>query len=256
MNAPTLRSRSHCVYSTRYHLVLVTRNRKPLLTPRVRRRFEELARERLEAWAGQLLELSIAPDHVHMHVELPPTVAVADFINALKTGTSRRLRSEYAGLRAHKQLWSQSYCVLSGETAPDEVIAHYLERHMNGRGHNGRRAAHARRPADGTDAVSVAEAAKRLGVSRPTIYNWINDGSLIAWKVDGRGLEIPAEQLADRQRVASGISSVLDAIGDPQRAWDFLSKQRTIGGKRARPIDQLKAGQEQAVASAAVRFSA
>jgi putative transposase len=68
---------------------------------------------------------------VHLLLELPPTVALADFVNALKTGTSRRLRSDFAAhldtLYAKPVLWSRSYCVLSCGGAPLAVIQQYIQ---------------------------------------------------------------------------------------------------------------------------------
>ena len=57
--------------------------------------FETQAKARCEAWGGNLLEVNGEADHIHLLLELPPTAALADFVNALKTGTSRRLRNEF-----------------------------------------------------------------------------------------------------------------------------------------------------------------
>lgn len=57
--------------------------------------FEAQAKERCEAWGGRLLEVNGEADHIHLLLELPPTATLADFVNALKTGTSRRLRNEF-----------------------------------------------------------------------------------------------------------------------------------------------------------------
>jgi len=64
-------------------------------------------------------------------LELPPTAALAEFVNALKTGTSRRLRSKFAhelaGVYAKPVLWSRSYCVLSCGGAPLAIIRQYIQ---------------------------------------------------------------------------------------------------------------------------------
>ena len=76
-------------------------------------------------WSGELLECNGEADHVHLLLSLPPTVALSDFVNALKTGTSRRLRAEFAeDVKRHywkPVLWSRSYCVLSVGGAPLSV---------------------------------------------------------------------------------------------------------------------------------------
>ena len=86
----------HCVYSLNYHLVLVTKYRRKCLTAPMLAEFEVQAKERCAAWGGRLIEANGEPDHVHLLIELPPTAALAEFVNALKTGTSRRLRSMFA----------------------------------------------------------------------------------------------------------------------------------------------------------------
>ena len=52
-------------------------------------------------------------------------------MNALKTGTSRRLRTmfaqELAGVYSKPTLWSRSYCVLSCGGAPLEIIKQYIQ---------------------------------------------------------------------------------------------------------------------------------
>lgn len=121
----------HCVYALHYHLVIVTKYRRRALTAPMLTRFEGLARERVEAWGGRLIEMNGEADHIHMLFTLPPKHALADFVNALKTGTSRRLRAEFPDevRRFYRQpvLWSRSYCVISCGGAPLEIIRRYIE---------------------------------------------------------------------------------------------------------------------------------
>lgn len=131
MPLSTLKTLNHCVFSLSYHLVIVTKYRKRVLNDAMLLRLEDLARERCTAWGGELVEINGEADHVHLLVTLPPTIAIADFVNALKTGTSRRLRKEFASqLRRFYRgpaLWSRSYCVLSCGGAPIETIKHYIQ---------------------------------------------------------------------------------------------------------------------------------
>jgi putative transposase len=94
-------------------------------------RFATLARERVETWDGRLIETNGEADHIHLLFTLPPKHALADFVNALKTGTSRRLRSEFPGevrrLYRLPVLWSRSYCVISAGGAPLEINRRYIE---------------------------------------------------------------------------------------------------------------------------------
>lgn len=122
---------NHCVYALTYHLVMVTKYRRKCLTAPMLVEFEAQAAERCRAWGGKLIEINGEADHVHLLIELPPSVALADFVNALKTGTSRRLRTmfaqELAGIYSKPALWSRSYCVLSCGGAPLEIIKQYIQ---------------------------------------------------------------------------------------------------------------------------------
>ncbi len=121
----------HCVYSLTYHLVIVTKYRKKCLTAPMLESFEAQARERCEAWGGKILEVNGEADHLHLLLELPPSIALAGFVNALKTGTSRRLRNDFtqhlARFYTKPVLWSRSYCILSSGGAPLEVLKRYIQ---------------------------------------------------------------------------------------------------------------------------------
>lgn len=109
----------------------MTKYRRKALTRAMLDDFAQQARERCEAWGGRLMECNGKADHVHLLLEMPPSVALADFVNALKTGTSRRLRNTYGEqLSQHYTqpvLWSRSYCILSCGGAPLEIIKQYIE---------------------------------------------------------------------------------------------------------------------------------
>ncbi|MCP3024015.1 IS200/IS605 family transposase [Cupriavidus basilensis] len=131
MKETSLQALYHCVYALQYHLVLVTKYRRKCLTSAMLAAFERLAAERCMRWGGKLIESNGEADHVHMLIELPPTVALAEFVGALKTGTSRRLRrafkDELAAVYRTPVLWSRSYCVLSCGGAPLEVAKQYIQ---------------------------------------------------------------------------------------------------------------------------------
>jgi putative transposase len=121
----------HCVYSLHYHLVIVTKYRRHVLTKPMLDRFDGLARERVEAWGGRLLEVNGEAEHVHLLFTLPPKYVLAEFVNALKTGTSRRLRAEFPSevnkVYRKPVLWSRSYCIISCGGAPLSVLKQYIE---------------------------------------------------------------------------------------------------------------------------------
>jgi excisionase family DNA binding protein len=96
---------------------------------------------------------------------------------------------------------------------------------------------------DETGLLSVSEASERLSVSRPTIYSWIEQNRLVAWRVTRRGHLIPAEQIVGPGELVPGIDRVLAAIPQPRAAWRFLVEESPfLPGEPRRPIDVLKSG--------------
>ena len=125
-----LHSNANAVFRLVYHLVLVTKYRRRVLTGQVVDRADAILRSLAVAWGGEVIECSGEADHLHALVDLPPKVRPSDFVNNAKTVLSRRLRSEFPALVAAYRkpvLWSPSYCILSAGGAPIETIRKYIE---------------------------------------------------------------------------------------------------------------------------------
>src|SRR5579862_325019 len=116
---------------------------------------------------------------------------------------------------------------------------------------------HALRPmvveASGTDdeLISAEEAARRLAVSRATVYNWIDSRRLLGWRLTRQGTLIPAEQILGPGELVPGIDKVLEILPEPRSAWRFLKEESPFFETPQRPIDALKAGKVDDVVEAA-----
>jgi putative transposase len=130
MDAQRLWTSNHAVFALYYHLVLVTKYRRRVLSPDMMHRAATVAGTIAQAWGGETHETNGEPDHLHVLVSLPPQVAPSAFVNNLKTVVSRRLRAEFPGLRGAYRgqavLWSPSYFVVSAGGAPLAVIQQYI----------------------------------------------------------------------------------------------------------------------------------
>jgi len=101
------------------------------------------------------------------------------------------------------------------------------------------------------DVIDPDAAATRLGVSRATVYNWIEARRLIGWRLTRQGTLIPAEQIVGPGELVRGIDRVLQLIPEPRAAWRFLSEPSQHFDSPQRPIDALKAGKLEEVIAAA-----
>ena len=86
----------HCVYSTNYQLVFVTKYRRRCITQEIHERLKETAQHILVQWEGELMEFNGEADHIHLLVSIPPKVAPSALVNNLKTVTARLIRKEFA----------------------------------------------------------------------------------------------------------------------------------------------------------------
>lgn len=122
----------HSVYEINYHLVLVTKYRRRAITRKILDRLKEIISDRVKSWGGELKEVNAEADHVHILFSLPPKYAVSDFVNALKTASSKLIRREFKEQldkiywKEKGVFWSRSYFITSCGGAPLEVIMQYI----------------------------------------------------------------------------------------------------------------------------------
>ena len=115
----------------KYHLVLVTKYRRKCFTAEILDRLEAITKELCLKWEVEVLEFGGEADHVHLLLNLNPTIQPSKLVNSLKTVTSRRLRAEFtehlAQFYEKPVLWSRAYCLLTAGGAPIEVLRDYIE---------------------------------------------------------------------------------------------------------------------------------
>jgi putative transposase len=124
------RESSHTVYDLTYHLVWITKYRKPILQGEIAKRLREIVREICKAKDVEVIKGHISKEHVHVFVSVPPHISVSQLVQSLKGKSSRKLLMEYKGLnRAFwgRHLWARGYFVASSGNVTDEVIAKYIE---------------------------------------------------------------------------------------------------------------------------------
>ena len=121
----------HSQYRLEYHLILVTKYRKPCITPEMLEYLTQECHRLLALSEVELLEINGEADHVHLLISAPPQICLAKMINSLKSTTSRLVRKKYADHLAKfywkPYFWNRSYLILSSGGAPIEVIRRYIQ---------------------------------------------------------------------------------------------------------------------------------
>ncbi|MGB7417170.1 MAG: IS200/IS605 family transposase [Thermosynechococcaceae cyanobacterium] len=122
----------HCSYSIQYYLVACTKYRRKCITQPMLEQLDEIFRDILKKWDGELLEFNGEADYVHLLISVNPKVQPSKLVNNLKTVSSRLLRRDYAQhlnevYRGKPIFWSRSYCLISCGGAPISVLKQYIQ---------------------------------------------------------------------------------------------------------------------------------
>ncbi len=128
MGAQRYRHIRGSVSAINYHFVWCPKYRRKVLTGAVADRLRMLIHEHAAALHLEIVALEVQPDHVHLFVKSPPTLAPQHIVNQMKGYTSRILRNEFPHLRSRlPSLWSRSYYVGSAGHVSTETIQNYIE---------------------------------------------------------------------------------------------------------------------------------
>ena len=82
---------AHSVYLLTYHIVFVTKYRKPVINDEISEFLKDHISYLCTRFDAELLTAETDRDHIHLLVSMPPKVAPADLVRVLKTQTSREI---------------------------------------------------------------------------------------------------------------------------------------------------------------------
>ena len=125
------KKQGHCVYYTRYHLVMSTKYRRKVLKDG----FGEYLKNMIIDMGEQMPELEIHEvktdcDHVHILLSIPPKLSVSEVVKMIKAKTGFRMRKKFPFLDkvywGHKGIWSRGYFV-STVGINEETVRKYIE---------------------------------------------------------------------------------------------------------------------------------
>lgn len=118
------------IYSLQYHIVWVTKYRKPIFTGVIEKDVRQYLLETLESLDMKVLAMEIMPDHIHLLVDCKPQLRLSDAIKILKGNTARWLFLNHPEIKQKLwggHLWNPSYFVA---TVSDRTLEH-VKRYIN-----------------------------------------------------------------------------------------------------------------------------
>lgn len=125
------RKTAHSVYDLKYHIVWITKYRKPILRGEVGKRVRELIRQTCARLEVYIVKGHVSRDHVHLLVSVPPSISVSELVKRLKGRSSRKMLEEFGELRRvywGRHLWARGYFAASSGNVTDKMVAEYIEK--------------------------------------------------------------------------------------------------------------------------------
>ena len=125
------KKQGHCVYYTRYHLVIATKYRRKIL----RAGFGEYLKKLVIGIGKQVPEIEIIEantdvDHVHILLSIPPKLPVSEVVKEVKAKTGLYMRKKFPFLDkvywGRGGIWSRGYFV-STVGISESTIRKYIE---------------------------------------------------------------------------------------------------------------------------------
>ena len=129
-----MRNGNHTISQLQVHIVWVTKYRYGVLKGDIQKRCRDIIVQICDAEDIRILKGVVSKDHVHMHIEYPPSMSVSDIVKKLKGRTSRKLQMEFKELSKRywgKHFWAIGYGVWSTGNVTQDMVDEYLEHHRN-----------------------------------------------------------------------------------------------------------------------------
>ena len=120
----------HSRYLLNLHIVWIPKYRKAILGP-YRDKLTDILYSIAKDKGWEILAVEVMPDHIHLFVSVPPTVAPSEVVKCFKGQSARKLLVACPELQLGRDyrssFWAPSYFVASAGNVSSETIRKYIE---------------------------------------------------------------------------------------------------------------------------------
>ena len=133
-------SASHCKYLIQYHIIWCPKFRFAVLKGDVESKLKEILQQICETYHYQIKALEVMPDHIHIFVDCPQTVAPCDIARTLKSISAIQMFRAFPSLKRFYArcgvLWSSGYFISTVGHISESTVIRYIEeqKHHDGQG--------------------------------------------------------------------------------------------------------------------------
>lgn len=119
----------HSVYDLNYHLVLVTKYRRKVITDAISSSLQSDFPRIGEKYGIDVIEFNHDKDHIHVLFRAKPTTNISAFLNAYKSASSRLVKKNFPEIKEKlwkEFFWNKSYYIATTGGTPLDTIAKYV----------------------------------------------------------------------------------------------------------------------------------
>ena len=128
-----IKSLSHSKWNCNYHIVFAPKYRRQVIYGQLKVEIGKILRKLCEQKGVEIIQAEACPDHIHMLVSIPPSMAVADFVGYLKGKSALMIFDRFANLKykyGNRHFWCRGYYVDTvgrNKKAIEEYIRNQLQ---------------------------------------------------------------------------------------------------------------------------------
>ena len=127
-----INSLSHSKWRCKYHIVFAPKYRRMAIYGEIRQDIGKILRQLCENKGVTIIEAELCKDHVHMLVEIPPSMSVSQFVGYLKGKSSLMIFDRHANLKykyGNRHFWCRGYYVDTvGKN--EKIIKEYIQNQL------------------------------------------------------------------------------------------------------------------------------
>lgn len=124
-------SASHCKYLVQYHIIWCPKFRFSVLNGNVEDILKQILHGICDRYSYVIKALEVMPDHIHIFVDAPQTVAPCDIVRTLKSLSAIELLKVFPPLKQFYArcgvLWSRGYFISTVGHISESAVIKYIE---------------------------------------------------------------------------------------------------------------------------------
>ena len=105
---------SHTTWNCKYHIVCAPKYRRKAIYGKLYEDIGRILRMLCERKKVNIIEAELCPEHVHILVEIPPSISVSSFVGYLKGKSTLMIFERHANLKykyGNRHFWCRGYYV-------------------------------------------------------------------------------------------------------------------------------------------------